>query len=283
MDIAQHFYEAEYQLTGADPKNALPHHDSCVELIQTWSDGGFFIVKNNVFPIKPGTVFLIDGTNTHYSNPTDQSKYNRSKVIVSGAFFQQICQLCALENTLGAQMETLGGCAIPFPPAGSSAQRIDQLFSQLAEIQRNLSAPYAQLHLISAFVQLLECVSGVCAQAETANDSQTIHRLAQYINTHLNNWDDVRMTDISEALHISQSRASHLFKELTGKTLTQYTNDLRIAEAKKLLLATQMRIKDISGLLKFQTPAIFCKYFKKFVGCTPLQYRQGGGISLKNP
>lgn len=279
MKIDQFLYEAEHQIIGADSRNALPHHDDSVEIIQTWSDGGFFIVKNNIFPIKPGTLFLINATNTHYSNPSDPSKYNRSKVIVSSDFFRQITQLCGLEDFFDRHLMSTGGAALRFSPSGATAKRIDQLLKAIKDT--DLQSPLAQVRILSSLVQILEEAACNPVEANEDKDLHSIDLLARYINEHLNNWDDIRMADIAEALHISQSRASHLFKALCGKTLTQYSTDLRIAEAKKLLLTTQLKIKDISDTLKFQNPTIFCKYFKKYAGCTPRQYRESNGISIK--
>ena len=62
MEALAQIYEAEHQITGADPKNALPHHDDSIEIIQTWSDGGFFIIKNN-----PHKVSITRTNHKHYT------------------------------------------------------------------------------------------------------------------------------------------------------------------------------------------------------------------------
>ncbi len=281
MNSFSQFHEIEYRATGADPMTSLPHHGDSFELIQTWSDDGFFIVKNTIFPIKPGTVFLIDASNTHYSNPREPDNYIRSKVLMTGSLFRQISDLCGLEDTLHAQLREKGGIAFHFTPSGDTAQRVDQLFKTIKEVHRISGAPCYRLHLISALIQILEYLSHDSILTDASDERHPIDRMAKYINTHLNNWDDIHMTDICAALHISQSRAAHLFKELTGKPITKYVTDLRINEAKKLLLTTKMQIREISDTLKFQNATIFCKYFKKYVGCTPRQYRQYGHISMK--
>lgn len=281
MNILTQIYEAEHQITGADPKNALPHHDNSIEIIQTWSDGGFFIIKNNIFPIKPGTLFLINATNTHYSNPSNPSSYNRSKVILSSELFDEITKLCGIDEYINNELLQHGGIAFQFLPQGNYAKKIDRLFQSIKSTCEAEPSQFTQLAVVSALVQILENISFGSKDISYADDSHTINLMAQFINERMNNWNDVRMSDIASSLHISQSRASHLFKKLTNKTLTQYTTDLRIAEAKKLLLTTQMKIKDISEALEFQDPTIFCKYFKKYTGCTPLKYRNSRGISVK--
>ena len=48
MNYRNSIYESEYRVVGTDARYALPHHDDSIEIIQTWSDGGYFIVKNNI-------------------------------------------------------------------------------------------------------------------------------------------------------------------------------------------------------------------------------------------
>ena len=282
MDLNTLLYEAEYRVVGPDPKFAMPHHDDSVEIIQPWSDGGFFIVKHNIFPISPGTLFLIDATNSHYSNPADVTRYSRSKVVIPYSLFRILTQLCGLDDSLRRPLVENGGIAFPLSPAGEAAKNIDQLFNIIHTAYEDLHAPLSRVHIASALIQLLEILAKNTTQPVAHDGAATINRMAIYLNNNQDKWDNLRMTDIADALHISESRASHLFKELTGKTLTQYTTDLRIAQAKKLLLTTEMKIWEISDALNFQNATIFCKYFKKYVGCTAKQYRHHNGLSMKN-
>lgn len=281
MDFNTLLYEAEYRIVGPDPKFAMPHHDDSVEIIQPWSDGGFFIVKHNIFPITPGTLFLIDATNSHYSNPADATRYSRSKVIIPYALFRSLTQLCGLDDSLRRTLVEQGGIAFPLSPAGDAAKNIDQLFKKIKDANEDPFAPLSQAHLASALVQMLEILAQNTHQPLAQESAATINRMAIYLNNNQAKWDSLRMSDIASALHISESRASHLFKELTGKTLTQYTTDLRIAQAKKLLLTTEMKIWEISDALGFQNATIFCKYFKKYTGCTAKEYRHSNGLSRK--
>ena len=281
MNFNAFLYEAEYRVVGPDPMYAMPHHDDSVEIIQPWSDGGFFIVKHNIFPITPGTLFLIDATNSHYSNPADSARYSRSKVIIPYSLFRILTQLCGLDDSLRRPLVEQGGIAFPLSPSGEAAKSIDQLFRIIKSANNDPFDPLSQAHITSALVQMLEILAQNTTQPLTPESAATINRMAVYLNNNQANWDSLRMVDIAQALHISESRASHLFKELTGKTLTQYTTDLRIAQAKKLLLTTEMKIWEISDALGFQNATIFCKYFKKYTGCTAKQYRQSNGLSLK--
>lgn len=282
MDFDTLIYEAEYRVVGGDPKFATPHRDDCIEIIQSWSDGGFFIVKNNIFPISPGCLFLIDATNSHYSNPSDPQRYSRSKVILPYGLFRLLVRLCNPDDTIRLPLVEKGGIVFPFPPSSDAAKNVDLLLKKITDAYNAPNAPLSRVHIASALIQLLEILALGGALTTESQNTDTISRMAAYLNNNLKNWDDIRMADIAEALHISQSRASHLFKELTGKTLSQYTTDLRIAQAKKMLLTSEMKIWEIADALKFQNSTIFCKYFKKYAGCTAKQYRHSNGLSMKN-
>ena len=103
---ANQIHEADYKTIGCDAKNALPHHDNSIEIIQFWSEGGYFVVRNNVFPITPCSIVVVNAMETHYSNPSNNQKYNRSKLIISSDCFRHICELCgfsALYETIFRQ------------------------------------------------------------------------------------------------------------------------------------------------------------------------------------
>ncbi len=279
MDYRNSIYESEYRTIGTDARYALPHHDDSVELIQTWSDGGYFIVKNNIFPIKPGSIFLINAMEIHYSNPTNPDSYNRSKLIVSTEFFKTICQTCGLSEFANKNIFHGGGAC--YNPPIDVAKDLDIFFREAARFFHSSDQTPTQVNVVLAIISILSKLTSIETIQPMHDTKHTINLLAKYVNDHNNNWENLSLDSICSSLHISNSRASHLFKELMGKTITEYKNELRIAEAKKLLLSTNLKIFEISDMLNFQHCTIFCKYFKERVGCTPKKYRDSNGLSIR--
>lgn len=279
MDYRNSIYESEYHVVGTDARYALPHHDDSIEIIQTWSDGGYFIVKNNIFPIKPGSIFLINAMEIHYSNPSDPDIYNRSKIIVSSNFFKTICHTCGLSSFADTNIFKCGGTC--YNPPIDTARNIDVFFREVAEHFHGPDQSFTQVNVVLAIISILSNLISVEKKQPIQDTKHTISLLAKYVNEHNNDWESLSLDSICNTLHISNSRASHLFKELMGKTIIQYKNELRIAEAKKLLLSTNLKMFEISDMLDFQHCTIFCKYFKNMVGCTPKQYRDSKGLSIR--
>ncbi|EET62294.1 transcriptional regulator, AraC family [Marvinbryantia formatexigens DSM 14469] len=79
---------------------------------------------------------------------------------------------------------------------------------------------------------------------------------------------------VADRFSISPEHLSRKFKKDTGENLIQYMNELRIAEAKRLLESQNLTIKEISAGLFYTDPFYFSKSFKKLTGCSPSEYRK---------
>jgi AraC family transcriptional regulator of adaptative response / methylphosphotriester-DNA alkyltransferase methyltransferase len=78
---------------------------------------------------------------------------------------------------------------------------------------------------------------------------------------------------IADHIHINATHLSNTIKETTGKSPCDICNEKTIAVAKILLEDKNLTIAEIAFKLTYE-PTNFTKYFKKFVGLTPSQYRK---------
>lgn len=84
---------------------------------------------------------------------------------------------------------------------------------------------------------------------------------------------DITLRDISDACACSESTVSHLFKEYTNQPVKKYINELRIKQAEKLLLTTNLPISNIALLCGFADSNYFSTAFKKRFGLSPAKFR----------
>ena len=78
---------------------------------------------------------------------------------------------------------------------------------------------------------------------------------------------------MAAGIGINSSCLSRFFHEITGKTITDYMNEIRIEAAKKML-AEGYALKEISGKSGFKNYTCFLKIFKDYTGMTPKEYRK---------
>lgn len=86
---------------------------------------------------------------------------------------------------------------------------------------------------------------------------------------------NITLEDVSQEVNISTYYLSRIFKEETGQNFIDYLTNLRIKKAKELLSRTQYSMKEICAMSGYSDPNYFSKTFKKNVGVTPTEYREG--------
>lgn len=106
---------------------------------------------------------------------------------------------------------------------------------------------------------------------ESSNDA--IEASKAYIEA--NYTKNITLEDVSREVNISSYYLSRIFKEETGENFIDYLTNLRIEKAKELLSTTQYSMKEICSMSGYSDPNYFSKTFKKNVGVTPTEYREG--------
>jgi AraC-like DNA-binding protein/mannose-6-phosphate isomerase-like protein (cupin superfamily) len=80
--------------------------------------------------------------------------------------------------------------------------------------------------------------------------------------------------DAATMINISPSHFYRLFKKITGKTLIEYINNLRIYGAESLLVNSNMSISEIAERVGFGSSTYFGKVFRESKFISPAQYRK---------
>ncbi len=78
----------------------------------------------------------------------------------------------------------------------------------------------------------------------------------------------------AERLNISTSYLSRIVKQLTGRTVADYINQLLAMEAAFLLTTTSLTISQIADRLHFADVASFSKFFLRMKGKSPKEFRK---------
>jgi len=82
------------------------------------------------------------------------------------------------------------------------------------------------------------------------------------------------LNEIAEREHLSIYYLSHVIKEATGLSFQELLSFIRVEESEKLLLGTNKKIGAISEESGFSAIRYYIKYFTKWFGMHPLEYRK---------
>ncbi len=78
----------------------------------------------------------------------------------------------------------------------------------------------------------------------------------------------------AEQLNISKSYLSRIIKQLTGRTVVDYINQMLVMEASFLLTTTSLTVSQIADHLHFADTASFSKFFLRMKGMNPREFRK---------
>lgn len=85
----------------------------------------------------------------------------------------------------------------------------------------------------------------------------------------------IMVQDVAEHVYKSPSYANYIFKNVLGKTVHQYMEDLRLEKAINLLLSDkEIKVFKIAEMVGYCNSSYFINVFKKIHGCTPSEYRK---------
>ena len=99
-----------------------------------------------------------------------------------------------------------------------------------------------------------------------------VDKIKKYVDERLS--DEINIREIAEKLCISYYYMCHLFKKVTGITITDYRNELKIARAKDMLVNTDEKLIDIAFKCGFGSSSYFTKVFTNAEKISPSKYRK---------
>lgn len=127
--------------------------------------------------------------------------------------------------------------------------------------------------LLLAF--LYRCKSAYQAQQEVTNvqprQRTIVSRFQQLVNTFY--LEKKTVAAYADLLSLTPNYLNELIKSATGKNARHFIVERILTEARNLLRHTDLDVSRIAHTLQFDEPTNFVKFFKKYTGVTPGQFR----------
>ena len=142
-------------------------------------------------------------------------------------------------------------------PSKNNIEKITDLIKILDELSR-----MKKTSLASTFFQPIK---------GTENEKR-INHICQFIQKHAT--EKLTIHKVALLVHLSPSAFCKFFKRVTGKTFSDYVNDVRIANVCSDLLATDKQIAEIAYHNGFETLTYFNRIFFKKKNISPSSYRK---------
>jgi two-component system response regulator YesN len=105
---------------------------------------------------------------------------------------------------------------------------------------------------------------------------QLIHQVEQYVKRHYGD-PDASLMKVAEHVHLSANYVSRLIKRNAGKTFTEWLNEYRMEEAKKLLRLPDCKSYQAAERVGIPDARYFSQLFRKYTGMTPTEFKNRAG------
>jgi len=122
---------------------------------------------------------------------------------------------------------------------------------------------------------IMEISKKLINKSENTNvrtDNINIKKAMNFIENNFSN-PNISLQMISDILNLNSSYFSKMFSDNIGISVTNYITNIRILNAKRLLVETNLPVSDIATRCGFNEITYFAIIFKKRVGKTALQFR----------
>ena len=83
----------------------------------------------------------------------------------------------------------------------------------------------------------------------------------------------IKAEEVAKLANMSTSAFSHYFKKSTNKSFIQFLTEIRLGHVCQLLTTTQLDIGEIAFQTGYSNLSNFNRLFKKYKGCSPIQFR----------
>lgn len=105
----------------------------------------------------------------------------------------------------------------------------------------------------------------------STHETNYAQRIMEYLKQHYR--EEIVFEDMAKQIGISYSYMRKLVYEQTGSSMIDFVNQLRIEQAKELLLDSGLTIKQIAAEVGYANVQSFNRFFRKYEGMPPSGYK----------
>ena len=99
-----------------------------------------------------------------------------------------------------------------------------------------------------------------------------VSRAISWIREHYD--EPLKISSLAEAVHLSPSVLHRRFKAATVMSPLQYQKQVRLLEARKLLMSGDIEAASVAYQVGYESPSHFSREYRRLFGASPLQDAQ---------
>ncbi|MCR8634029.1 AraC family transcriptional regulator [Paenibacillus radicis (ex Xue et al. 2023)] len=247
-------------------------HDS-FEIYYMRAGERFYFIKDRSYHVKRGDLVLIQPNVLHKTTESYSPNHERVLINFKTAFVTRI------NNEIAPDLLQIFEEGPVLHPDARELIIIESIMDKMLREQKQ-GEPDAEGYIKLLLGELMLLINRHIRQTDrkskTSEHPTTLHRkvsdMVVFINE--NYREPLSLKSLAEHFHISPFYLCRIYKEVTGFTVVEYVNQVRVQEAQVLLKTTRSSVTDITEKVGFESSTHFGRIFKTLCGMSPLQYRK---------
>ena len=266
-----------YDFTASNPTMVRWHWHEDVEF-QYIIEGKFYITcGETTLNTSKGDIIFINQNVRHFMTPACQDDCKLCSIIVNPQFIIGLGQLELQKKYVSPVLLSSALENLHIKADSEDYENWNKYIQELMSLNTDRLPGYellAKAALLNLWKQLYDLAAERSnLRLKTASqDEQRTKQAVLYIQEHF--MEAVTLDDIASSIMVSKSECCRCFKRTLGITPFEYLMKYRIQEsAKRIRRKPQDSISEIAGSVGFNNTSYFNKIFKKYMECTPSEYR----------
>lgn len=242
------FYTGTFEGT-EDPEIEWAHRHSFFSFVWFTEGTGFYVIDFEEYEIKPDRVFLVSPRQIHN---WDYSENAKGYILI-------------VDSTPGEELKL--SSTFPYIDIyGKAKDLLTAIFPDLIknfERQKDISIDIRYIYQLCERFAVRNEVEHHATNPYTIKFKKLISE--NYTQLHNIDW-------YADKLHLSAEELNSLCKNHAGATAKQYLLDIKLTEAKRLLLYDTCNVNEIAFRLGFEDSSYFSRIFKRKTSLTPSNF-----------
>ncbi len=253
------------------------HYHTELELIHFHYDGGMQFIGDHISRFGAGDIILVGSNLPHYWRYDEAHKKNTSNT--------------AFSTVIHFAPDFWGNKFLELPESRELKMVIEKARKGLAVIQKNepvISELMEKIYIsqnLQKIISLMECLllfgnankvkplsSMGFSNTYSASENERINSIYDFTMNHFSR--KIPLDEIASLISLEPNSFCRYFKLRTGKTYTQFLQEIRVGHACKLLIENKKSLKQICFESGFNNFSCFHKGFKLIRGVSPKAYQE---------
>ena len=251
------------------------HFHDTYELYFLEEGEGYYFIDRETYLVRAGDVVLIKPNQIHKTSMERVARHGRLLLQITEAPMDAFLRGNGF-MTLEELYDKKGRIVSLGERAGAA---VKELMIRVGEEIRDRQRGYdlmVRLKLLELLAVLWRCGEDAPPEGEErvaqSPKYQKVQEVAEYLQANPGTRES--LDQLAGRFYISRSWLSRIFREVTGFSVSEYANMVRVKRAQKLLAHGDYSVTEISELVGFESITYFERIFRRYTDRTRLGYRR---------